>query len=452
MSTQSNFKPNVGAAVSIVVAEQSVSTLKPYRANARTHSKRQIRQIADSILAFGFTNPILVDSDDRIIAGHGRVKAARLLGMDRVPTIRLDHLSEDQIRAYILADNKLAENAGWDHQVLAIELQHLVDLESADFDVTITGFEVPEIDAILAEVDEGSGPELPAPEPNRDIPAVTESGDVWKLDKHRILCGNALHETAYRAVMGSRRAAAVFTDPPFNVKIDGHATGNGTIRHREFAMASGEMSDAEFFAFLINVITLTARFSTANAIAYICMDWRHIADLVRAAMQSYDEFANLCVWVKDNGGMGSLYRSQHELIGVFRKGKGPHRNNVQLGKFGRNRTNVWEYPGVQTMSKQGGEGNLLAFHPTVKPIAMVADSILDSTARGDLVLDAFLGSGTTLIAAERMGRVCHGIEIDPAYVDVAIRRWQTYTGQRAVHGVTGESFNEITASKENVHG
>ena len=213
-------------------------------------------------------------------------------------------------------------------------------------------------------------------------------------------------------------------------------------------MASGEMSEVEFVSFLTNAIDLVARFSTTHAIAYVCMDWRHIADLIRAAMQSYDEFANMCVWVKDNGGMGSFYRSQHELVGVFRKGKGPHRNNVQLGQFGRNRTNVWQYPGVQTMSKQGGEGNLLALHPTVKPIAMVADAILDSTARNEIVLDPFLGSGTTLLAAERVGRICHAIEIDSQYVDVAIRRWQSYTGQSAVHAASGNNFDEIAKSGE----
>lgn len=374
------------------------------------------------------------------------MEAAKLLGMDRVSTIRLDHLSEDQIRAYVLADNKLAANAGWDPQILAIELQYLVNLESADFDVTITGFEIPEIDAIIAEVNESSEQEPPVPEPDRDVPSVCQPGDVWKLDKHRVICGNALHENTYRTLMGAKRATGVFTDPPFNVPIDGHATGNGAIQHREFAMASGEMSEAEFVSFLTNAIDLVARFSTTHAIAYICMDWRHIADLIRAAMQSYDDFANLCVWVKDNGGMGSFYRSQHELVGVFRKGKGPHRNKVQLGQFGRNRTNVWQYPGVQTMSKQGGEGNLLALHPTVKPIAMVADAILDSTARNEIVLDPFLGSGTTLLAAERVGRICHAIEIDSQYVDVVIRRWQSYTGQSAVHAASGNNFDEIAKS------
>lgn len=435
----------------LAITYQPTSVLKPYKANARIHSKRQIRQIANSIVAFGFTNPILIGSNNRIIAGHGRVEAAKLLGMERVPSIRVEGLNEDQIRAYVLADNKLAENAGWDPQVLAIELQYLIELDCADFDVTITGFEVPEVDAVIAEASGFSEQEPPVPEPNRDLPAVTQAGDVWKLDKHRIVCGNALHESTYRTLMGTKRAAGIFADPPFNVRIDGHATGNGAIQHREFAMASGEMSEAEFVSFLTNAVDLTARFSSLNAIAYFCMDWRHIADLIRAAMQSYDEFANICVWVKDNGGMGSFYRSQHELVGVFRKGKGPHRNNIQLGQFGRNRTNVWQYPGIQTMSRQCGEGNLLALHPTVKPIAMVAEAILDSTARNEIILDPFLGSGTTVMAAERVGRLCYGIEIDPAYVDVAIRRWQSYTGERAVNAATGKTFDQIAGSGEGTH-
>jgi DNA modification methylase len=430
------------------VVSQSISQLTPSPHNARTHTKHQIRQIAESIRAFGFTNPVLIGGENQIIAGHGRVEAARLLGMSQVPTIRLENLNEDQIRAYIIADNRLAENAGWDDSILAIELQHLLTLDGADFDVTITGFEVPEIDMILEEAKEQVLASESVPEPKLDQPAVAQPDDLWLLGRHRIVCGNALHEETYRALMGKMRAAVVFTDPPFNVKINGHATGNGAIQHREFAMASGEMSEAEFVSFLNNSLRLLASYSATSSVHYICMDWRHAGDLIAAGNQNYDEFLNLCVWVKDNGGMGSFYRSQHELVLVFRKGKGSHRNNVQLGQFGRNRTNVWQYPVIHTLSKQSGEGNLLLLHPTVKPVAMVADAILDCSARGEVVLDAFLGSGTTLLAAERVGRVCCGIELDPAYVDVAIRRWQSWTGEAAVHGATGRRFDEVEGAKE----
>jgi len=424
-----------------------ITDLKPNPRNARIHSRPDIRQIADSIRVFGFTNPVLIDAQGQIIAGHGRVEAAKLLGMQTVPTIRLDRLSQDQIRAYVIADNKLAENAGWDKDILAIELQYLLTLDCADFDVTITGFEVPEIDVILEDAAGQAAQEDEIPDLLLNQPSVSEPGDLWLLGKHRILCGNSLHEGTYQTLMGGRRAAVVFSDPPFNVKIDGHATGNGVIRHREFAMASGEMSEAEFTSFLNNSLRLLAQFSANHSVHYICMDWRHAGDLIAAGKQNYDEFLNLCVWLKNNGGMGSFYRSQHELVLVFRKGKGPHRNNIQLGKFGRNRTNVWQYPGIHTQSKQGGEGNLLALHPTVKPVAMVADAILDCSARGEIVLDAFLGSGTTLMAAERVGRVCCGIEIDPTYVDVAIRRWQNHTGESAVHSASGKKFNEIAIQK-----
>lgn len=423
------------------ISYQPIDTLTPYPRNARNHSKHQIRQIAASIKEFGFTNPVLTNVANTIVAGHGRVEAAKLLGMKEVPTIRLEGLSEDQIRAYILADNRLAEKAGWDPAILSIELQHLMALDTS-FDVTITGFEIPEIDLILQEL----RPEKDAADEVREEefsgPAVSRPGDLWQLGKHRVLCGNALEERAFRLLMGSSRAAAVFVDPPYNVKIDGHVCGNGATHHREFAMASGEMSEAEFVAFLSTGLRLLARHSELGSVHYVCIDWRHMKELLAAGGQVYDALLNLCVWVKDNGGMGSLYRSRHELVFVFRNGKGQHCNNVQLGRFGRNRTNVWEYPGVNTFSKQGDEGNLLALHPTVKPVALVADAILDCSSRGDIVLDAFLGSGTTLMAAERVGRVCRGIELDPIYVDTAIRRWQRYTGERALHAETGETFND----------
>jgi len=428
-----------------------ISALKTNPKNARTHSKHQIRQIAESIRVFGFTNPVLVDAENQIIAGHGRVAAAKLLGVEEVPTIRLEGLSDEQIRAYIIADNKLAESAGWDRSILAIELQNLMTLDCADFDVTVTGFEVAEIDGILEEARSDSVMDDAIPEPVLNETPVTEPGDLWLLGKHRIQCGNSLNAETYKGLMGNRRAAMAFTDPPYNVRIDGHATGNGSIHHREFAMASGEMTDAEFFAFVNNFCHMLAKHSAQGSVHFICIDWRHVGDLISAGKQNYDELLNLCVWVKDNGGMGSFYRSQHELVLVFRNGNGPHRNNIQLGQFGRNRTNVWQYPGIHSLSKQSEEGNLLALHPTVKPVAMVADAILDCSARGEVVLDAFLGSGTTLMAAERVGRVCCGIEIDPVYVDVAVRRWQNYTGEAAIHSQSGKQFNEVAALKEVQH-
>ena len=434
----------------LAVINRPIGELKLNPRNARTHSARQIRQIADSIQEFGFTNAILVDAENMIIAGAGRFGAAKKLGLTEMPTIRIDWLSPEQLRAYILADNKLAENAGWDREILEIEFQALLQVGPSVLDITVTGFEVAEIDSILQGTHEDVADQIPEVEPGK--PTITEAGDIWQLGSHRITCGSSLHEISFRSVLGNRRAAGVFTDPPYNVRIDGNATGKGSIRHREFSMASGEMSEAEFVAFLSNVLGNMTRFSSKNSVHYVCMDWRHADELLAASKRHYESLLNICVWVKDNGGMGSFYRSQHEFVFVFRLGKESHRNNIQLGRFGRNRTNVWQYPGVQTQSRQSDEGNLLALHPTVKPIAMVADALLDSTARGEIVLDPFLGSGTTLMAAERVGRICCGIEIDPLYVDVAIRRWQNCTGDAAIHEASGKRFEEIAAEKEMVRG
>jgi len=284
----------------LAIAYRSIDALSANPHNARTHSKHQIRQIADSLRTFGFTNPVLIDDKNTIIAGHGRVEAATLLGIALVPTIRLENLSADQIRAYALADNRLAENAGWDKSILAIELQHLLTIEN-DFEVTITGFEIPEIDLILQEANS-----KPDSDDVFDIDGaeqiVTQSGDLWLLGKHRILCGNALRQDSYVTLMGSRRAAAVFVDPPYNVPIDGHATGNGSVRHREFQMASGEMSEAEFVAFLTTSLRLLIRYSEGSSVHFICMDWRHMGELLAAGKQIYDALLNLCVWTKNNGG------------------------------------------------------------------------------------------------------------------------------------------------------
>ncbi len=430
----------------LAVVYQSVDTLKKYFHNARTHSNHQIRQIAESIKTFGFTNPVLVDHKNTIIAGHGRVEAARLLGMDRVPTIQLESLTENQVRAYLIADNRLAEKAGWEKSILAIELQHLITVEN-DFDVTITGFEIPEVDLILSEAAAEPDPD-DIVEIGQTDQTVTQFGDLWLLGKHRVLCGSSLEEESYRTLMVTRRANVVFVDPPYNVAIEGNVSGHGSIHHSEFAMASGEMNEAEFVAFLTRGFRLLAQHSTSGSIHFVCMDWRHAGELLAAGNQIYEAFLNLCVWVKNNGGIGSFYRSRHELVFVFKNGKGPHRNNVQLGRFGRNRTNVWEYPNVSALSKQGDESNLFALHPTVKPVALVADALLDCSARGEIVLDSFLGSGTTLIAAERVGRICLGIEIDPRYVDVAICRWQRHTGDRAIHAATRKSFDDLATALE----
>ena len=418
-----------------------VCELRPYPNNAQRHSRRQIKQIAKSIEKFGFCNPVLVDDAKQIIAGHGRVEAAKLLGIDAVPTCKLSHLSEAEKRAYILADNKLAENAGWDKELLAIELQGLIEL---DVDIEVTGFETAEIDLVLEEAHEASGaplgPEDKTPEPSSG-PAVTQTGDLWLLGNHRLLCGDARDKTAYERLLEGAKAEFVFTDPPYNVAIDGNVCGLGRIHHREFAMASGEMSEADFTAFLQAVFAQLAENTVDGSIHQIFTDWRHLSEMLSAGRAVYSELKNVCVWNKTNAGMGSFYRSKHEFVFVWKSGTAAHLNNFELGQHGRHRTNVWDYPGIS--SGRAGRLDELAMHPTVKPVAMVADAIKDCSRRGSLVLDPFCGSGTILIAAERTGRKARALEIDPHYVDVAVRRWQAYTGKAALLAETGETFEAV---------
>jgi len=431
------------------VVYRTIDEIKPDPANARRHSGKQIRKLADSIETFGFNVPVLVDAELNAVAGHARLAACRLLGLAEVPTLCLDHLSPAQLRAFMLADNRLTELAQWDDRLLAQQLKDL-SLLGLDFSLEVTGFEMAEIDLRIESLEHLPGPDddpadaLPGPA----NPPLSKIGDLWMLGNHRVLCGSALDAAAFAALMGDERAAMVFTDPPYNVPIDGHASGLGAIHHRPFPMASGEMDRTEFTAFLGQAIRNLAAFSVDGSLHYLCMDWRHIGELLAAGRDVYGELKNLVVWVKDNAGMGALYRSQHELVFVFKRGRQGHRNNVQLGQFGRNRSNIWRYPGAGSFARRGEEGNLLALHPTVKPVAMVADAILDCSARGDIVLDAFLGSGTTLIAAERTGRRCYGMELDAVYADTIVRRWQKLSGGSALHGISGRSFDDLAREAE----
>lgn len=419
--------------------------------NPKQHSARQIKQIARSIELFGFAVPILIDRHNRIVAGHGRYFAAQLLGMDVVPVIRLEHLTDAQAKAFRIADNRLTELSSWDDQLLAETLKELLEL---NFNVEATGFTMGEIDLRIEGFSAG-GDETADPADRLPTPCnhstVSRAGDLWHLGRHGLLCGSALSAELFHSLLGPKRAHIVFTDPPFNVRIPGHASGKGLIQHRDFAMATGEMDALEYTSFLTRCCSLMVKHSIDGSIHFVCIDWRHIGELREAGQLTYTELKNICVWVKDNGGMGSLYRSKHELVFVFKHGTAAHRNNVQLGRYGRNRTNVWQYPCANTFSRQSDEGYLAALHPTVKPVAMVADAILDCSARGDIVLDPFLGSGTTLIAAERVGRNCCGMEIDPHYVDTIVRRWQALTGDKAIHAVSGKCFDDLVSEAEAHH-
>jgi hypothetical protein len=426
------------------IAYRSPSQLRHHPRNAREHSASQIDKIAASIRSFGFNSPVVIDASGHILAGHGRVLAALKLGLDVVPVVAIEHLSAAQRRAFMLADNRIGELSSWDEDVLADELEYLSVLDEP-FEITDTGFELPKIDALIEERHKPKNDPVDAPVTN--VEAVARVGDLWLLGRHRLFVGNALERQSYQALLDGQRAQMVFIDPPFNVRVEGHVSGLGKAHHGEFVMASGEMSDAEFEQFLRTSFTRLVEASADGAIQFVCMDWRGLQTLLKAG-DAYSELKNICCWVKSQGGMGSLYRSQHELVAVFKSGSAPHINNVELGRHGRNRSNVWMMPGMNSF--QRGRAEKLAMHPTVKPVALVADAILDCSKRGGLILDVFAGSGTSIIAAERTGRVCAAMELDPHFADVTLRRFCDVTGIEPVNAATGQLVKRRTI-KEVAH-
>ncbi len=422
----------------LIVVEILITDLSPLNRRARRHRRKQIWQIAKSIEQYGFLNPILINDDNRVIAGFGRILAAKHLGMKRVPCIRLSGLSEAELRAYAIADNRLAELSGWDDDVLAQELSYIIDLD-INLDLTVTGFETPEIDLIIGDA-ALSVPEQPIP-PLNDGPAVSRFGDLWQLNDHRLLCGDSTDQQSYSQLLNAALAAMVFTDPPYNLKVSG-LVGKGQKQHREFAMASGEMTNADFTSFLRTVLGHCYQFGQDGSLHYVFMDWRHMQQLLTVGDEIFDALKNIIVWDKSRGGMGSFYRSQHEFIALLKKGDAPHINNIQLGRYGRDRTNVWHYP----PARPGGEADL-NLHPTSKPVSLVADAIQDASNRGDIVLDPFGGSGTTLLAAEQTGRHGYLMELDPLYVDLAVLRWEQMTGHEAVLQATGQTFKAVKTKR-----
>lgn len=418
---------------------QPPTALTPYAHNAKKHPKRQMAQLRQSIAHYGFVVPIVVDEVGIILAGHARHQVALEMGLATVPTIVLTGLSEAEKRSYVLADNRIAENGSWDREILLDELKAL---EGFNIDLEITGFTTGEIDQMLEEVRDKAASQDDLIPPLAEK-AICRPGDLWQLGRHHLLCADARDGASYRALLAGARAQMVFTDPPYNVRIDGHASGLGQTRHREFAMASGEMTKLQYGAFLGDVLRQMAEHSEAGSIHYICIDWRHVNDVIDAGARTYTELKNICVWAKDNGGMGSFYRSQHEMVCVFKNGRAPHINNFGLGQTGRYRTNLWTYPGLN--SPHAGRQEALETHPTVKPVALVADAIRDCSRRDGIILDPFGGSGTTILAAERTHRRAYVLEIDPLYVDATIRRWQERSGQEALHLATGKTFAECEA-------
>lgn len=422
------------------IAYLPATDLIAFEGNPRKHPEKQIVKLMASIREFGIAMPILVDVNNVIIAGHAVLEAAKRLGIKDIPVLIADQWSSGQVRAYRLGANRLAELSQWDDRLLKIEIGAIIEFDETS--IEILGWETAEIDLILSH-DEASA----AADPADDIPQapsepVSRPGDLWLLGKHRLLCASSLESDSWAKVMDGAEAAMAFTDAPYNVPISGHVSGLGKKKHAEFQMASGEMSKAEFTAFLTTAVKEMAANLANGSVMTFFMDWRHMSETLAALGANGLTLINLCVWNKSNGGMGSLYRSKHELAFIAKKGKAPHTNNVELGKHGRYRTNVWDYAGVNSFGRNREAD--LADHPTVKPVALVADAILDVTKPGDIVIDAFMGSGTTILAAERTRRAGYGIDIEPGYVDVAIRRWQMMTGLEAILAETGETFSAVT--------
>lgn len=420
----------------------SIASLKSNPRNARTHSPKQISQIARSIAEFGFNTPVLIDASNMILAGHGRVEAARQLRLETVPVLRLNHLDKNKLRAFVLADNQLALKSGWDIQILGEELSELIEF---DLDLSVTGFDWPEIDAIIHpnEVEAESDPADCVPVAPKT--AATRLGDIWIIGRHRLICGDSTKPETFEALLGDQKARMVFSDPPYNVPINGHVSGLGKNVHREFEMGVGEMSESEFIGFLRAVFQNAAACSIDGSLHYQCMDWRHGSEIQLASRDVYSELKNICVWAKTNAGMGSLYRSQHEFVYVFKVGHESHVNNVELGRHGRYRTNIWSYAGANSFSATRDDE--LAMHPTVKPVALIADAILDASNPKDIILDPFSGSGSTLVAAEKTRRVGFGIELDPIYCDVIIKRLGDLMKVEAVHAETGMTWSEIAEQR-----
>lgn len=428
----------------LAVQYRPIGSIKPDAANPRSHNPPQIAAIARSIKTFGFNVPLLVDAEGRLIAGHGRLAAAIKLQLSEVPTLTLGHLSELQRQAYMIADNRLTDLSRWDDQLLGAVLRDL-SVAELDFELDTVGFNAGEIDFRIEGLGDAVSSDL-IDEPV-DIAEHTVSmvGDLWQLGPHRLLCSSALDAGAWDLLMDGAKADVGFTDPPYNLRVNGHVSGLGRVRHREFVMASGEMSRDEFTEFLEASFCMMAKHSRTASIHFAAIDWAHVPEMISAGEAAFTELKNICIWSKPSGGMGALYRSQYEMFFVWKSGRGRHQNNIELGRNGRNRTNIWDYPNIAAFRHSEG-GDLLQTHPTCKPVSLVADAILDVSKRGDVVIDPFMGSGTTIMAAERIGRVAFGIELDPRYIDAAIRRFENQTGREVLHA-SGETFAAISTAR-----
>ncbi|UZK65408.1 site-specific DNA-methyltransferase [Sphingomonas sp. M1-B02] len=412
----------------------------PYAGNPRAHPEKQIVQLMASICEFGFPMPLLVDVTGELICGHARHEAAKRLGLEQVPVLVAQFWSKAQIKAYRLADNQLASAASWDENLLRIELTGIIELDEVPIEVL--GWETGQIDVILdgASLAEDDAADV-IPEAPSD--PVTRLDDIWVMGKHRLSCGSSLEAECWSKLMAGKMGALSLNDPPWNVPVNGHVSSTG--RHQEFAMASGEMTPEQFVEFNANWFAKSCAHLKDGALVMAFMDHAHLFELMTAARQARLKHLNLCVWAKTNGGMGSLYRSQHELVLVLKHGSAPHTNMVELGRHGRYRTNLWLCAGANVFGATRDAD--LAAHPTVKPVALLAEAIRDVTRHGEIVTDAFSGSGSTILACERTKRVGYAIEIEPRYVDVGVYRWEKMTGRQAVLEATGQTFSEVAAER-----
>jgi DNA modification methylase len=416
-----------------------INELIEYARNPRKNDT-VVDKMVGCIKEFGFRIPVVAKSDGSVVDGHLRLKAAKKLGMTEVPVVIADDLTDTQIKAFRLIANQSANWADWDEELLKLELE---DLKNLNFDLDLTGFDLSEVERLLRNdnIEEDDYDEMPADE---DAKPISKLGDLWILGEHRLLCGDSTKIEDVKKLMNEKIADMVFCDPPYNVRIN-NIIGLGSVHHDEFQMASGEMSEQEFIDFLSLVFKNLVAVSKDGSIHYQCMDWKHIYEIMVAGRAAYTEFKQLCVWNKDNGGMGSFYRSKHELIFVFKNGTAKHTNNFELGQHDRYRTNVWDYAGMNSYSGRDSDNELLKMHPTVKPVQLVVDAILDCSLYGELILDLFGGSGTTIIACEETDRKCCMMELDPKYVDTIIRRWQKHTNRDAILESTGKTFDEVTS-------
>ncbi|NCT41703.1 MAG: DNA modification methylase [Alphaproteobacteria bacterium] len=417
----------------------------------RKTNSEQVEKACKLINACGMCLPIIIDQNNKVIIGNEIFEGAKILGIDKIPCIRIETQTTAQISALRTGYYKILEDGSWDNTALKIEFSCILEAENTleiDFGPEVTGFDIAEIDIALATDDEivSLAPSNYIPDINNAHNAVTKHGDLWLLDSHKLYCGSALEPSSYEILLNGTHAQMIFTDPPYNVPINGNVCGKGKTKHNEFLQASGEMSDQEFQDFLEQFMNLSINNIEDGALLYCCIDWRSSYDLEVAARANKLKLKNICVWNKNNGGMGSMYRSKHEFVHVYKHGTASHINNIKLGKYGRNRTNVWDFPSVNTMKH--GRMKELSMHPTVKPYSLVYEAIRDCTLRGSIVLDPFVGSGTTIIAAERAHRIAYGIELDPIYVDTAIKRWQDQTGKEAMHHQKNISFNNLKQLKK----